>query len=269
MERLCWIRSDARRATRLRSYDFRSMSAPAQTSDPSLLAVICAPGMRALRQQWKPFVFIQLVALALVLGFYFVPGVAGACEFVARVKEAGGGYAAAVASAVAGAILPEIAKVATAGKAGDRRTGKEKLGDFAFNVVFFGVSGWIVYEFYVLQAYLFGNDPTPATIAKKVALDMLGFSTFWSVPFGLICFTLKRHHFRFAEARPHITPGKLLARAPAMLIPMWAFWLPMVLMIYSLPAGLQFGLFTLALAAWSLLLVFVTGGDETPEGAVV
>ena len=35
----------------------------------------------------------------------------------------------------------------------------------------------------------------------------------------------------------------------------------MVLLIYSLPTALQFVLFALAMAAWSLLLVFI-GSDE-------
>lgn len=202
---------------------------------------------------------IQIVALALVLGFYFVPGVEAACAFVATLKERGGGYAAALASALAGALLPELAKLATGS---DHRTPRQKVIDLTFNAIFFGLNGWIVYEFYRLQTYLFGADPTLLVIVKKVALDLLVFSLLWSVPFGLVAFAWKRHHFSFAATLPDIAPGLLIRRVPAMVIPMWAFWFPMVSMIYALPTALQFGLFTLALAAWSLLLVFVTGGDE-------
>jgi hypothetical protein len=43
----------------------------------------------------------------------------------------------------------------------------------------------------------------------------------------------------------------------AILIPNWLFWIPMVSIIYALPVPLQFLLFIPALAAWSLIVVFI------------
>ena len=39
-----------------------------------------------------------------------------------------------------------------------------------------------------------------------------------------------------------------------LLVTGWAFWLPMVLLVYTLPSPLQFLLFCFALAGWSLLM---------------
>ena len=52
-----------------------------------------------------------------------------------------------------------------------------------------------------------------------------------------------------------------------LLIPGWAFWIPMTLMIYSLPGELQFCMFSLALAAWSLIMIFVADRRTAPSSA--
>lgn len=220
---------------------------------------IFRPGLVALRRQWRPFVLIQIVGLALVVGFYTLSPVEQACRVVARAKEQSGWWGAMLASAVAGAMIPELAKLA-AGH--DSRTARQRWGDLLFNFVFFGLSGWVVYEFYRLQDSLWGTSPSVATTAKKVLFDQLVFSVFWSVPVGLICFSWKRAGLSLRRTLPEITLVKLVQRAPGMTIPMWGFWVPMTSMIYALPRDLQFGLFILALAAWSLLLAFVAGGED-------
>jgi hypothetical protein len=57
-------------------------------------------------------------------------------------------------------------------------------------------------------------------------------------------------------------PRWYLTHVGPLLIPCWCFWIPMVLMVYSMPPPLQFSLFCLALAAWSLLMVFVANDSR-------
>ena len=49
-----------------------------------------------------------------------------------------------------------------------------------------------------------------------------------------------------------------------LMLPGWCFWGPMVLLIYSLPGELQIVLWGGAMAAWSLVMVFIGRGDS-PE----
>jgi len=42
------------------------------------------------------------------------------------------------------------------------------------------------------------------------------------------------------------------------LVATWAVWIPLMAIIYSLPAALQFPLFSLALTFWVLLLTYMT-----------
>ena len=42
------------------------------------------------------------------------------------------------------------------------------------------------------------------------------------------------------------------------LLATWAFWIPLMAIIYSLPLALQFPIFCLALTLWVLLLTYMT-----------
>lgn len=228
--------------------------APAQLT----LRVLLAPGIAALVRFHKPFLLIQAAALALVVSYFVSPTVRDICASISAFQTRGGVLFAVIASAIAGAILPELAKLVT----GIR--GKplgQRLHDTAFNALFFGFSGFVVFYFYALQAVMFGDDARLITIAKKVAVDQFIFSIVWAVPYSLFMYSWKNANYNLARTFAELSPRKLIVRVPSMLLPIWAFWIPMVSMIYALPAELQFALFSLALAAWSLLVVFIAGQE--------
>lgn len=217
------------------------------------------PGLEALRRYWRAFLLIQSAALAVVLAYFFLPGVAGILDTLGALKTRGGVAASALVSALAGGLLPELAKLLT----GIKESRHRWLKDTTFNLVFFALSGIAVHYFYAYQAVLFGEGKDPATLAKKVALDQLGFTVFWATPFGLTAFALHRHRYNLIRAWPDIHPWRIAVKAPSLILTTWAFWVPMVTMVYALPTPLQFPLFACALAAWSLLLVFIA----TPPSA--
>ena len=118
------------------------------------LRTLAAPGVAAVRHHWRPFVAIQGVALLLVLLFFFVPAVTRFCGTLAEFRVAGGYAAAMFATAVAGAILPELAKAATQrGWRLDRRT----LADLGFLLPVFALNGLLVDAFYRLMAGTVGS----------------------------------------------------------------------------------------------------------------
>jgi hypothetical protein len=217
---------------------------------------VLRPGLAAIGRFWKPFVLIQSAALALVLGYFFSETVREWCGTVSAVQSRGGVLFAALASAFAGAILPELAKIVT--RLHDKPV-LQRLHDVAFNALFFAISGLVVYYFYALQAVIFGDDAKVSTIVAKVAVDQIVFAVLWAVPYSLFMYTWKAAGYDLRETFADLTPRRLLVRVPSMLLPIWAFWIPMVTMIYALPADLQFALFSLSLAAWSLLVVFIAG----------
>lgn len=215
---------------------------------------LCRPGLRALQQHWRPFILIQIAALAALLSYFYIPAVTAAVTTLAEWNKAGGWVSAAIASALAGGLLPEFAKLATGI---DPKPLALRVRDTAFTMAFFVVNGTSVYFFYLLQDHLFGASTSFLITIKKVAFDQFVFTPFFSLPMSLAAFTYLKHNFNLPATTDDLRPRPLLRRLPSLTIPAWSFWIPMTLMIYSLPQTIQFVLFSFALGAWSLLMVFI------------
>jgi hypothetical protein len=218
-------------------------------------------GQAALRRFWRPFALIQLVAVALVVAYHASPAVRDVCASLAAWKTAGGWPLAAGTAAFAGGVLPELAKlVAQRGEAPLRG----RAGEIAFNVAFFAFNGVVVDGLYGLEARLFGDGAGASTIVAKVGFDQFVFTPPWLVLITAL-YLFRARGFSWAAARPAFARGYFRERVLPLLVPDWLFWIPMVSIIYAFPLPLQFLLFILALAAWSLILVVIAGGDDRQD----
>jgi hypothetical protein len=222
-----------------------------------------AAGRDAIRRFHRPFILIQLVAFALVVAYHVDAHVRAVCVTLAAWKTAGGLPLAAATASFAGGVLPELAKLASQRGATFRRRG----GEIAFNIVFFAFNGLVIDRLYRVEASLFGAGAGLATVATKVAFDQLVFTPFW-LALVTVLFLLRREGFSLARTRAAIGPGFYRARVLPLLLPNWFFWIPMVTVIYAFPLPLQFLLFVLALAAWSLILVVIAGADDAGSSTV-
>jgi hypothetical protein len=228
------------------------------------VADVLDAGRAAIRRFWRPFVLIQLMAVALVVAYHLDARVRDVCATLAAWKTAGGLPFAAATASFAGGILPELAKlVAQRGRvsAGWRGRG----GEIAFNLAFFAFNGIVVDGLYRAEALLFGADAHVRTVVAKVAFDQFVFTPPWLVVITAL-YLLRARGFSWTATRPAFGRGFLRARVLPLLLPDWLFWIPMVSAIYAFPLPLQFLLFIFALAAWSLILVVIAGGE--PSGSV-
>jgi hypothetical protein len=215
---------------------------------------LTAPGLEAVRRYWRPFVLLQTIALLLVLGYYHVPVVAAACERLSVMKQNGGVLFVMIAAALAGAILPELAKAAVQG---ERTVDRVRVGAVLFAVVAFAINGVITDYQYRLLGVVVGEGVDAATIFTKVLADQFIMTPLYGIPYWALVFGWRNHGYNLRLTLGEIGPQWYARKVLALLIPCWAFWLPMVSLIYALPGPLQFCLFSLALAAWSLIMVFV------------
>src|SRR5882724_3655006 len=228
-----------------------------------------AAGLRALRQFWRPFLLIQAAALALGLAYWFSASVRDVCAAIAAWRTAGGLPLTVVTGAVAGGILPELARLLT-----DRARAwrADRLPEVLFNTAFFGVNGVVIDGLYRTEARLFGDDARVATIVAKTAFDQFVFTPLWLVVI-VVLFLFRRRGFSWAATRPALRAGFYRQRVLPLLIPNFCFWIPIVSIVYALPGPLQFLMFAFALAAWSLIMVFVASqdgdaGDGDADGAI-
>lgn len=223
-----------------------------------------AAGLRALRRFWRPFLLIQGAAVALVVAYHASPAVREVCARLADVRTAGGLPFAAAAAAFAGGLLPELAKLAAQRGSAPLRG---RAGEIAFNTVFFAFNGIVVDGLYRVEAALFGDGTGAVTVASKVAFDQFVFTPPW-LCLIVTLFLWRRRGYSWAATRPALRRGFLRAHVVPLLLPDWMFWIPMVCVVYAFPLPLQFLLFILALAAWSLIMVVIAGGEgEADEGA--
>lgn len=211
-----------------------------------------AAAAAALRQFWRPFLLIQLAAVLLALAFRASSGFREACATAAAWKAAGGLPFAAVTVAIAGGLLPELAKLIAMG----RRTLAGRGGEIAFNTAFFAVNGVVIDALYSGEARLFGRGADVRTIVEKVAFDQFVFTPSWLVVIVLL-FLWRQRGFSWAATRPALQRGFYRQRVVPLLLPDWLFWIPLVSIIYALPVTLQFLMFIPALAAWSLIMIFI------------
>lgn len=194
-------------------------------------------------------VLIQICAVCIVALYYLSPGVQSATESLARLKAAGGFPFSFLATAFAGAILPEAAKRLTL------RARPTPRGDMAFQLVFFGLMGVMVDFQYQLLGAVLGQGVSPDILVKKLVCDQFVGTPFVSIPLSCVAFLWKDQDFAFRR----FAPGAFIGRFGPMIVSAWAFWIPVVAAVYCMPGNLQFCLFLCAQAAWSLLLLHMSG----------
>jgi hypothetical protein len=215
-----------------------------------------AAGRAALRRFWRPFLLIQAAAVLLVVAYHLSAAVRAACDAAASAKTRGGLPFAAVTGAVAGGLLPELAKRLADPKA---HQPEGRGSAIAFNTAFFAVNGVVIDRFYRFEGHLFGQAASPAIVAAKTAFDQFVFTPIWLLVIVAL-FTWRQNAFSGRVMLPLLRDRFYRRRVLPLLIPNWCFWIPMVSIIYALPAALQFLLFVLVLAAWSLIMVFIAEG---------
>jgi hypothetical protein len=219
---------------------------------PSLLAA----GRAALRRFWRPFLLIQGAAVLLVIAYRASASVRAACDAAAAAKTHGGLPFAALTGVLAGGWLPELAKLIADPEA---RRARGRGVTLMFNTVFFAVNGIVVDLLYRLEAVLFGREGTLGTVVAKVLFDQFVFSPAWLFVI-VVLYAWKKQDFSFRQTRPLLRDRFYRRRVLPLLLPNWCFWIPMVSIIYALPSALQFLLFLLVFAAWSLIMVFIAEG---------
>ncbi|MBS1718020.1 MAG: hypothetical protein JSS72_09855 [Armatimonadetes bacterium] len=231
---------------------------PEVTNSDGLLARTARPGLRALKKHLAPFILIEALGAALVIAYYRSESLRAAMEVVQDWKVRGGLLFVVVAGGFAGGVLPNLAKAVT---------GLVKKLDRAFwmEVFFAGfvyaIIGVEVDALYKLQATMFGTGIDIGTLAKKNAFDMLIFTPFASIPTVYACYDLRALRSVRAFWASWRTAG-FAERVLSALFPAWAYWVPMLLCVYSLPSTLQYSFAQVAEGAWCLIMISVAQGSE-------
>lgn len=208
-------------------------------------------GLLAVRQSLAAMTLLELAMLAVVILFYQWPAATSFLTRFAEGQQRGGILTASLATAVAGGILSEISLVYLQDKG---RWTRAHVENMAFKFVMFFINGAMVYEFYRLQAFWFGNGTSVAVLTHKVIVDQFAFTLVWSLPYQTFMTRWQALGFSGSRLWRELNLQFVLERMLPILITNWMFWIPGVVLIYALPQMLQSTLFIFATAIWGLLL---------------
>ena len=226
---------------------------------PRPLPAVLVPGVAAVRRHWRPILLLELAAVVLVVAYARSPAVAAACDRASAARQTLGLPFSALAAAAAGAVLPELAKAATSG---DRAVTRRRLRDVGFAAALFAVNGLLTDARYRGMAAVLGHDAGWATAARKTLVDQFLVTPLYTTPYWRLAYAWRADRYRPGVTLARLSPAWYRTSVAPLLVVGWAFWVPMTLLIFSLPGPLQFGLFLLAGAAWSLLMVAVAAEEN-------
>ncbi|MGB6221870.1 hypothetical protein [Haloferula sp.] len=210
-------------------------------------------GLRAAKANVIPGLMVQAVMVGLLVAYYFHPPTRELLERLAEVKSRWGYLYSAVASLVAGAVIPELLRILVFQKG---RVVRENLGNFLFAAPFWAGMGMLVDAFYRLQAMWWGDEATASVVIPQVLLDQFVFSPFitaplttWLYEWKNLGYRMKREFFTLTYCRDRILPT---------VVAIWGVWIPIVTVLYTLPETLQIPLFSLALSMWVMLYTWMS-----------
>jgi len=214
----------------------------------------------AARANVLPAIGLQSVALFLLWAYHYWPAAHTNFEHIALWKQETGYAFSFVTSALAGGLLPFMLQRFQNGA--HRRMTLAALPELMLS---WGARGCLVDAFYRLQAFLWGDNAQPATIAIKIFCDLVLFSPFIAAPTVALMFSWADSDRQPARFRRIFDDGLRmwfirdvwpLARMA------WMIWLPALVVIYALPAGLQFPVQVIIQCLWALILVVLTDKNQ-------
>ena len=132
------------------------------------------------------------------------------------------------------------------------------MRNLLFTIPIWAIDGSLVDHLYRAEAAWLGNVVTVPVVLGKICIDQFGYNSFFAAPFGVLTYEWKNSGFSLESLGRAFTWLHYRDKIVPTLLATWAFWIPLMAIIYSLPLAVQFPLFSLALTFWVLLLTYMT-----------
>lgn len=209
------------------------------------------------RQNQTACLVLNVIVITLVTTYYQVPAVASVWEAVGEFKLRWS-YAFSLTSTIFAAALMPFCIQALMGTLPAEGRGK-RLG---LSLLFWGYRGMEIDLFYRFQGFVFGHVNDVSTLLKKVALDQFVFSPLWFVPTYLIALRWIDLSANWKLTRASLDREFWTRTCPTVMVTNWLVWIPALALVYSLPAALQFPLFSVVMCFFILIVTLLAGKTE-------
>jgi len=230
----------------------------------SLISVARGKALRSLRLNLIPGLLLQGVMIALAAAYCWIPPIHRVLTHLGDLKERWGLLFSFLGTALASSLLPEILRLLLPESARPARE-PALTSRLLFAVPFWGLIGMQVDLFYRLQFLMFGPSDSLSVIVTKVLARCLSLLSPAGDARGCLRLPLARS-LLYPSRVPGWTPLRFYAlKIFPVLMTNWMVWIPVVSVIYSLPAALGIPLFIIAQAFW--VMVFTTLSSKGPSNS--
>jgi membrane protein insertase Oxa1/YidC/SpoIIIJ len=214
-------------------------------------------GLRGARANLVPGLILQGIAVAVAVGYYWVPLVHAALSRLEQMHQTIGLWFSVASTGLCGGIVPFI-YLHFAQKDGAGRPRYDWLQGLGLTV-FWAYKGIEVDLWYRLQAHMFGSGHDMATIAIKVVMDQLVYCPVFAVPITAAVYQLVDSGYVGRGLLEDIRkPHWYMRKVLPVLISNLGVWVPAVVVIYMLPTALQLPLQNLILCFYTLIVAHQT-----------
>lgn len=231
---------------------------------------LAAPGIGAVKDNWRPIVLIQICFVVFVALFYSLPSLQSLPDRISDFRAAVTRPVFVIGSIwLVSILVPEIAK---------RLTGQKPIPltwkDVVLRMVYFAVVGMAVDSLYNWMDVAYGASNAAhglnySAVVKKILTDQFVFSPLVSMPLAALTFLYQDSGFSASSSMDRLRRGGFWKRFFPLLMTCWMYFGPVTIAMYCLPVGLIFPVAMTANAAWGIIVVAVgTHGGDVPEGGV-
>jgi hypothetical protein len=214
--------------------------------------VYLRPAQEAFAHYWKIILSFQFMSFCLVIAYYQSNWLRAGFLQIAEWKHNSGLLFVILTTIASGLLLPDFFK-----RLFLPSTRSLSPREWLHQLILWAVIGLLVDHFYQFQAHFIGQEANALNVLAKILLDQFVFAPFIILPFIVIWFALDE-----ATYRPKIWLQSLNVRMICRRVaPIWCtslcYWPLMLVAIYALPSDLQFPLFLLVNAAYSVLMIYI------------
>jgi len=212
---------------------------------------------RAAKANLLPAALLWAVAVAIIVAYYHHAPTQALFDRIASVKQHYGYAFSAVSTPIFAALLPLlIQRLARA--CGSRGVRPEPWRNLPLLLVFWAYRGAEIDGLYRLQTWLWGTEHTLWPLAGQVAIDQGGYVTLWAIPTMVFVFLFKDSGYSLSRTWRAVGHRWYRNRCVPVLVVNWVVWIPVVVVIYSLPPGLRIPVMNINVCLFMLLVMFLT-----------
>lgn len=209
-----------------------------------------------------PMVILWAVAVCLIVGYYYVPGVADCFEPLARWQRESGWSAAFLnlfffCGVIPGAFIWSIRELRP----------RYPFATLLAQSVWCGAWGVVNNEVYAALSRWFGSGADIGTLLLKTAVDQFVWTVLVMAPVDAVFFFWLGRDFSLSRVRADWPRSFVHGVVLPNLLSNWIVWIPVLCVIYAFPLSLQIQIAGIVGSIWTLLCLQIGRRSAVREKA--